>query len=190
MPVSKRGYRLGMKDQPLPQRLADYIRQSGVALAMSDTSEDAPLVLVNDAFCDLTGYDQADVLNQNCRFLQGSDTTEEMRQPLHDFVHGKGDDNGRFPILNYRKDGSAFHNYVFMTRLRDDGNVVRYILASQFDMSSALLRSKITTNDEKLRHALSDVEQIGREFGLAMMGSAKLLADSVATMAKLSMREA
>ena len=178
-----------MNDQGLPERLAEYVQSSGVALAISDTSEDAPLVMVNDAFCTLTGYDAADVLHRNCRFLQGPETTEEMRQPLHDFVHGTGEDEGRFPILNYRKDGTAFHNYVFMTRLRDDEGQVRFILASQFDMTSAVNRSKIHSNDATLRHALSDVEQIGREFGLAMMGSAKLLADSVATMARLSFRE-
>ena len=37
--------------------------------------------------------------------------------------------------------------------------------------------------------AKTDVEQIGRESGLAMMESAKLLADSVAVMAQLSLRD-
>ncbi|WP_240789604.1 PAS domain-containing protein [Pseudooceanicola onchidii] len=171
----------------MPQRLTDYLRGSNIALALSDTSEDAPLVLVNKSFCDLTGYDEEDVLHQNCRFLQGEATTEEMRKPLHDFVHGVGADAGRFPILNYRKDGTPFHNYVFMSRLRDDAGKARYILASQFDMTSAVKRSKIQSNDDTLRDTLSDVEQIGREYGLAMIGSAKLLADSVAMMARLSL---
>ena len=173
----------------LPERLTHYLRGSGIALALSDTSEDAPLILVNGAFCDLTGYTEEDVLHQNCRFLQGARTTEEMRRPLHQFVHGFGSDAGRFPILNYRKDGTAFHNYVFMSRLRNGEGEVKYILASQFDMTSALQRSKIKANDEQLHHALSDVDQIGREYGLAMMGSAKLLADSVAMMARLSLSD-
>ncbi|WP_407492480.1 PAS domain-containing protein [Pseudooceanicola sp. MF1-13] len=173
----------------LPERLSKYLRKSHIALALSDTSQDAPLVLVNKAFCDLTGYTEDEVLNRNCRFLQGENTTEEMRAPLHDFVHGKGPDAGRFPILNYRKDGTPFHNYVYMSRLRDSDDEVKFILASQFDMTSALQRSTISANDEKLRHALSDLEQISREYGLAMMGSAKLLADSVAMMAQLSLTE-
>ena len=37
-----------------------------------------------------------------------------------------------------------------------------------------------------MAHALTDLDQIGREFGLAMMGSAQLIADSVAMMARLS----
>ena len=102
---------------------------------------------------------------------------------------GKGEDSGRFPILNYRKDGSEFFNYVFMSRIRDSSDAVRYIIASQFDMTNAMQRSKIRQNDETLRTVLSDVEQMGREYGLAMMSSAQQLADSVAMMARLSLRD-
>lgn len=178
-----------MTDECLPAKLAQYIRNSNIALAMSDTSTDAPLILVNAAFCKLTGYEEDEVVGQNCRFLQGPETKDDMRQPMHDFVHGHGEDSGRFPIVNYRKDGMPFHNYVFMTRLRDHHGEVQYILASQFDMSSATQRAKVRSNDAKLGQALSDVEQIGREFGLAMIGSAEILAASVATMAKLNLLE-
>lgn len=173
----------------MPPALGDYIQKSGVALAVSTTLEDAPLISVNDAFCTLTGYSEADVIGQNCRFLQGPNTTEDERKPLHDFVHGKGGDNGRFPITNYRKDGSEFSNFVFMSRLYDADGTARLILASQFDMTSAMQRSEISKNDAKLSQALTDVEQIGREYGYAMMGSAQLIADSVATLARMSFTE-
>lgn len=170
----------------LPPALRDYIQKSGVALAVSTTEGDAPLIAVNDAFCKLTGYTEDDVTGHNCRFLQGPATTEEQRQPLHDFVHGDGGDNGRFPITNYRKDGSEFRNFVFMSRLFDHAGQARLILASQFDMTTAMQRSEISKNDAKLSRALTDVEQIGREYGYAMIGSAQLIADSVATLARMS----
>ena len=56
-------------------------------------------------------------------------------------------------------------------------------------MTNAMQRSKIRQNDETLRTVLSDVEQMGREYGLAMMSSAQQLADSVAMMARLSLRD-
>ncbi|MBE9639404.1 PAS domain-containing protein [Salipiger pacificus] len=170
-----------------PKPLGDYVRKSNIALAVSRPDEDAPLVLVNAAFCALTGYGADEVLGRNCRFLQGEDTTEEMRRPLRDFVQGIGPDSGRFPILNYRKDGSRFLNFVFMTRLFDREKQPSFILASQFDMTSSLRRSGLAANDATLQRALSDVEQIGREFGLAMVGSAQMIADSVALMARLSL---
>ncbi|MHA6347551.1 hypothetical protein [Roseivivax sp. CAU 1761] len=56
-------------------------------------------------------------------------------------------------------------------------------------MTTALRRSKIGDNDEKLGQALSDMDRITREFGLAMMGSAQMISDSVALMARLSLDE-
>ena len=48
---------------------------------------------------------------------------------------------------------------------------------------------KIEKNDRDLRKSITDVESVGRDFGLAMMGSAEILADSIATVAKLSLNE-
>jgi PAS domain S-box-containing protein len=35
---------------------------------------DDPIVFANDAFYELTGYSEAEMIGHNCRFLQGSDT--------------------------------------------------------------------------------------------------------------------
>ncbi|OWU78977.1 PAS domain-containing protein [Phaeobacter sp. 22II1-1F12B] len=173
----------------LPASLSEYFEKSGVALALSRQEDDVPLVLVNKAFCDLTGYEPDDVIGKNCRLLQGPDTKASSIDALHEFVHDDSVNSGRFPILNYRKDGSSFHNFVFMTRLRDRRGKTQYILASQFNLGSAIKRTEIEKNDRKLNKSITDVESVGRDFGLAMMGSAEILADSIATVAKLSLNE-
>ena len=76
-----------------------------------------------------------------------------------------------------------------MTRLRDRRGKTQYILASQFNLGSAIKRTEIEKNDRKLNKSITDVEAVGRDFGLAMMGSAEILADSIATVAKLSLNE-
>ena len=173
----------------LPASLSEYFEKSGVALALSRQEDDVPLVLVNKAFCDLTGYEPDDVIGKNCRLLQGPDTKASSIDALHEFVHDDSVNSGRFPILNYRKDGSSFHNFVFMTRLRDRRGKTQYILASQFNLGSAIKRTEIEKTDRKLNKSITDVEAVGRDFGLAMMGSAEILADSIATVAKLSLNE-
>jgi len=65
-----------------------------------------PIVFVNQAFTDLTGYSSAEAIGRNCRFLQGpsSDRTviSELREAL---ARGRPI---RREILNYRKDGIQF----------------------------------------------------------------------------------
>lgn len=48
---------------------------SRLPLCVTDpTLPDGPIVFANQAFYDLTGYDESEVLGNNCRFLQGEGT--------------------------------------------------------------------------------------------------------------------
>lgn len=70
----------------------------------------APLLYVNRAFERLTGYDRAEVLGRDCRFLQGN----ERGQPEIDQIR-KGIAKGEpvdVTLRNYRKDGQAFWNRI------------------------------------------------------------------------------
>lgn len=171
----------------LPDGLRGFFRRSSVALALSGADPDVPLVLVNDAFCRLTGYSGEESVGRNCRFLQGPLTSGEQRRALRRFVHDEAAEGGRFPVLNYRKDGSRFLNLVFMSRLRDAAGVTRYILASQFDMTEPYRRTRLRQHDGALGRSLDDVGRVGREHGLAMVRSAAILADSAAMLIRLAM---
>ena len=173
----------------LPPKLRDYIDQSSVALAVSDARDDFPLVQVIDRFCRLTEYDRSDVLGRNCRFLQGDDTPAAQTQALHDFIRDDSASEGRFPIVNHRKSGDMFHNLVFMTRLRDAGGRTAFVLASQFDVTTAMLRAQADQQNGRLGRAVTDIDQIGREFGLAVMGSAKYVSESIAMMARMTFED-
>ena len=175
--------------EELPEKLRDYILRSGVALAVSTAEGDVPLTLVNRRFCDLTGYDREDVEGRNCRLLQGPATDEASRAALRDFVHDPAQNDGRFFVLNHRKDGSSFHNLVFMTRLRNSEGRVRFILASQFDMTTAQQRKGLRSNDETLSRDLADLRTMGQQFGLAMEASAASISNSVAMLARLNLDE-
>jgi PAS domain S-box-containing protein len=174
----------------LPRALEEIFARTRVALALSEDGErdpEVPLVLVNEPFTALTGYPEAEVLGRNCRFLQGPETSAEARRELHAFIHDPSAERGRFAVLNYRRDGRTFENLVFMSRLRDGAGRPRYILASQFDMTEALARSRLERNDAELSRRLAEVQEAGRHCGLAMTDSARLLSDSLTTPARLSL---
>lgn len=109
---------------------------SEVPLALTSAgSADAPLLMVNDAFLKLTGYERDEVIGRNCRFLQGPDTEPDARLKLKMAVNRHTESLVR--IRNYRKDGTPFDNYVFLRPIyAEDGKMI-YILGSQygFDLS-------------------------------------------------------
>lgn len=65
-----------------------------------------PIVFVNQAFTDLTGYSSAEALGRNCRFLQGHSSDQRVIAELREAL-ARGRPIRR-EILNYRKDGTQF----------------------------------------------------------------------------------
>lgn len=76
----------------------------------------APLIYVNTTFSKLTGYSSSACVGQNCRFLQGGDTNPETVQEISRAIAN------RTPIeaciLNYRRDGQPFHNFLLVSPFR------------------------------------------------------------------------
>lgn len=71
-----------------------------------------PIVYANAAFYRATGFDASEVIGRNCRFLQGAETSPEtielLRCSIRDGKHVQCE------IVNYRKDGSRFNNFLTM----------------------------------------------------------------------------
>ncbi len=87
---------------------------------------DMPIIYVNPAFSEITGYGPKDVLGQNCRFLQGAETAQPEIDRLRAAIRA-----GReilVEVLNFRKNGEPFWNELLVTPLIDhDGHVTHFI---------------------------------------------------------------
>lgn len=107
--------------------LISSIRQSQQCFVISDpTLQDNPIVYASSDFLTLTGYNQDEVLGRNCRFLQGPDTDERKVAKIRDAVENGEDVTVTF--VNYKADGTAFWNKLFIAALRDaQNNIVNYI---------------------------------------------------------------
>lgn len=109
-------------------------QQTRMAIAISDPHEpDCPIVYVNQAFLDLTGYAREEVLGRNCRFLQGPATDRASVDRLK-----QGIDAQRYTVvdlLNYRKDGTPFWNAVHVGPIYDQQGELAYFYGSQWDIT-------------------------------------------------------
>jgi PAS domain S-box-containing protein/diguanylate cyclase (GGDEF)-like protein len=96
-------------------------------IVVTDPSKtDNPIVSVNPAFTELTGYSSAESIGRNCRFLRGelSDpkATSEIREAI---AQGH---SVRTEVLNYRKDGAQFWTDLAINPTRDgSGDVVGFV---------------------------------------------------------------
>ncbi|MDO7880889.1 putative bifunctional diguanylate cyclase/phosphodiesterase [Salinibacterium soli] len=116
------------------------VPESLLALALRSVSEGSLItdargdtIYANDAFTAITGYNPAEVLGRNCRFLQGEGTSpselQRMREALRDQQAYQG------TILNYRKDGSPFWNRLTITPLKDERGILTHYVSVQRDVT-------------------------------------------------------
>jgi PAS domain S-box-containing protein len=108
------------------------IRSSRMAMILTDPKQaDNPIIYVNKAFLNLTGYTQEEVIGRNCRFLQGEKTDLTATRKIGNAIQ-KSEDIA-IDILNYRKDGTEFWNSLYISPVMDEDGVAQYYFASQFD---------------------------------------------------------
>lgn len=101
--------------------------EAPVGITITDPEQDDnPMVYVNDRFVEMTGYDRAESIGVNCRFLQGPDTEEASVQQLREAIDAW--EPTSVELLNYRKDGTEFWNRVSVAPIRDaDGTVTQWV---------------------------------------------------------------
>lgn len=87
---------------------------------------DQPVLYVNHAFEQLTGYVAAELLGGNLRMLQGADREQEGLGRLRDAIAAGS--SCRVLLRNFRKDGSAFWNELLLQPMRNgEGTVTHFV---------------------------------------------------------------
>ncbi|WP_045738704.1 hybrid sensor histidine kinase/response regulator [Xanthomonas sp. MUS 060] len=94
---------------------------------------DNPIIFVNNAFLEMTGYSHEELIGNNCRFLQGPDTDRETVRSVRDAIAAHTE--VAVEILNYRKDGSSFWNALYISPVYDERGELVYYFGSQLDVS-------------------------------------------------------
>ena len=118
------------------QGLIEAIGISPLAMVVSNPRRpDNPLELVNDAFCDLTGYRENDIVGRNCRFLAGERTQDAVTDQIRAAIRQQRP--VLVDIINYRRGGDPFRNGVMITPLFDDEGNLAWFLGSQVDLGPA-----------------------------------------------------
>ncbi|MCL2469608.1 MAG: response regulator [Alphaproteobacteria bacterium] len=113
---------------------AAAIQTMRVGVLIRDMSiSEHPIVFINDAFTNLTGYSLEDIHKNSTGFLFGAQTDQSAIRAFHKALQeGKALTQ---EILLYRKNGSPFWAEWFLTPMHDNENKLTYFVSLFYDIS-------------------------------------------------------
>jgi len=116
-------------------RKNELIEQAPISVTVADIAkEDEPLIEVNDAFHNMTGYTVEQTLGQNCRFLQGEETEQAKVDSMREAVEAT--ESVQVTLKNYRQDGTMFWNEVTLAPLHDAHGETNFYVGFQQDATA------------------------------------------------------
>ncbi|MGV3743004.1 MAG: histidine kinase famiy protein [Burkholderiaceae bacterium] len=125
------------------------IEMTRMPMVVTDPNlEDNPVVFVNKAFLDLTGYAEEQVLGRNCRFLQGPQTDPETVAEIREALSSQR--AIAIDILNYKADGSSFWNALFIGPIFDQEGRLLYYFSSQMDITQRRISEQSYRQAQKM----------------------------------------
>ena len=157
-------------------------------IAVSDLAlQDHPLVFVNTAFQDVTGFGE-EMLGENCRFLQRGLENIEPRAEINAALE-RGH-RTQVVLHNRRKNGETFYNMLMLEPLPASASGQRLAVGSQFDLGD-----EDPLGAKSLHHSASRSEIEARVVDPTMalrLERRRIVADSVVRMMRswLVMRDA
>ncbi len=141
--------------------LAGVIDGSSASVAIADATQDSlPLVYVNDAFVELTGYSRDEALGRNCRFLSAEDADGPERTRLRKAVAAR--EPGTFTLLNRRRDGAFFWNRLTIFPVYDQAGRPVSLVATQNDITAE--RAAAEERDAARRRMISALSATSEGF--------------------------
>ena len=111
----------------------------GITLSESGDDDDDPMVYINAEFKELTGYG-SEILGDDCRFLQGTDTEPETVARLRAAIDDERPVS--VDILNYRANGRKFWNNLTVAPLDEGDGPVTHFVGFQTDITDRKIRER------------------------------------------------
>jgi len=104
----------------------------GIVIAERE-GDDNILIYANRAFEQLTGYQQDEILFQDCRFLQAGDRDQQGLTEIKEAL--ANNQPCRVVLRNYRKDGSQFWNELSISPVFNEQDQLMYYIGVQKDVT-------------------------------------------------------
>jgi len=120
-----------MENDKKEQILKNVQNKGFISVCIYDgTIPDFPLVFASEGFFKMTLYEPLEILGHNLLMLRGKDTDPRTVEKIKEAIRQRRDISTC--ILNYRKDGSKFWNYISLQPVLDMHQELRYYVGTQY----------------------------------------------------------
>ncbi|TSA79410.1 PAS domain-containing protein [Deinococcus detaillensis] len=156
------------------QLLGQAFAASVSSIAISNARQpDLPIIYVNPAFEQLSGYPAAEVIGRNCRFLQAGDRDQDARREIHAaLTQGQSTTT---VLRNYRKDGTLFYNELTLSPIRDAAGTITHFVGFQTDVTVRERTSNLMTRLQGMTQDLAAVVTQAEVFSLILRDALEAL---------------
>ena len=113
------------EEQLLLLKRAVESARNGICIT-NPRSGDNPIIYVNDAFLQMSGFERHQVLGRNCRFLQRDDRDQAVITNIREAI--KHEQTITTVLRNYKRDGTLFWNELTLSPVHDEnGNLINFV---------------------------------------------------------------
>ncbi len=109
------------------------MEESFNSILITEAAKGYPIIYVNPAFCELTGYGPHEVIGRSPAFLQGPNTDMDVIRKLGEDIKAGEVFHGQ--AINYRKDGSEFLMEWKIAPIRNDREEITHYMAIQRNLT-------------------------------------------------------
>jgi PAS domain S-box-containing protein len=143
------------------------VQMSRMPMCLCDAGlPDNPMVFCNQAFEQLTGYTQAELIGRNCRMLQGPETDRATIARIRSRLAALEDVHEE--IFNYRKNGSGYWNALYISPVLDETGRLLYYFGSQIDVTSRREAEAVLQQSQRMETLGSMASSLAHEFNNLM----------------------
>lgn len=119
------------------------------------TQPDEPLIYINKAFEELSGYEASEVVGRNCRFLQSGETNQVTREAIRTAINERK--SFWADLLNTKRDGTKFWNRLVLIPFGYNDDSIQVYIGIQIEVTSDIAVVESRFNQERSDIILKEV---------------------------------